>query len=125
MAGRPGLSSEFALVGLDAQQALDMNAFGIELALLDQRLLGDIEPALNLTEGDLAPRQFTLDHSFLRMDQVRRHEFLHDGGFSDDAGWLVQLVFDNARLHWTETIQLRLMTPCLLKVSEVATNFSQ
>ena len=114
LGGKARLSSEFTLTGLDAQGALDIYASEAELALLDQRLVGDLQLALNLTEGDLATRQFTLDHSFLRLDQVQhlmhhqvhRQEHLKDGGLRDDADWWVQLDFDNARLLWTDQIQL-------------------
>jgi len=102
LGGRARLSSEFTLVGLDAQGALTLRAFDAELALLDQHLRGDLHLALQLREGDLATRQFNADHSFLRLDRVQRL----DGERRGDADWWVQLDFDDARLRWTEQITL-------------------
>lgn len=100
--GTARLGSEFTLTGLDASGTLNLRASGVDLALLDQRLRGDLHLALRLTEGDLATRQFSAARSFLRLDRVQRR----NGARPEDAGWWVRLDFDDARLRWTEQVHL-------------------
>lgn len=102
LGGTGRLASEFTLSGLDASGMLNLRASGVDLALLDQRLRGDLHLALQLTEGDLATRRFGAGGSFLRLDRVRRQE----GARAEDAGWWVQLDFEDARLRWTRQIHL-------------------
>jgi hypothetical protein len=85
-----------------AQGEVNLRASGVQLALLDQHLRGDLHLALRLAEGDLASRQFNAARSFLHLDQVQRQ----NGGPPRDAGWWVQLDFDDAQLRWTEQIRL-------------------
>jgi len=102
LGGTARLASEFTLVGLEAQGEVNLQVGGVELALLDQHLRGDLQLALRLAEGDLATRQFNAARSFLRLDQVQRQKGERPG----DAGWWVQLDFDDAQLHWAEQIRL-------------------
>jgi hypothetical protein len=102
LGGTARLASEFTLVGLEAQGEVNLRASGVELALLDQHLRGDLQLALRLAEGDLATRQFNAARSYLRLDQVQRQNGQRPG----DAGWWVQLDFDDAQLRWTEQIRL-------------------
>ena len=102
LGGTAQLASEFTLVGLTAQGEVNLRASDVELALLDQHLRGDLQLALRLADGDLATRQFNAAHSFLRLDQVQRQ----NGEEPGDAGWWVQLDFDDAQLRWTEQIHL-------------------
>ncbi len=102
LGGTARLASEFTLVGLEAQGEVNLRASGVELALLDQHLRGNLQLALRLADGDLATRQFNAARSFLRLDQVQRR----NGERPGDAGWWVQLEFDDAQLHWTEQLRL-------------------
>ncbi len=102
LGGTARLASEFTLVGLEARGEVNLRARGVELALLDQHLRGDLQLALRLAEGDLTTRQFNAARSFLRLDQVQRQ----NGEQPGDAGWWVQLDFDDAQLRWTEQIRL-------------------
>ncbi|TVP83745.1 MAG: hypothetical protein EA347_12030 [Thioalkalivibrio sp.] len=102
LGGTARLASAFTLAGLDASGTLDLYAAGVDLALLDQRLRGDLHLALRLTEGDLATRQFSAARSFLRLDRVQRQ----NGARPEDAGWWVHLDFQDARLRWTEQVHL-------------------
>ncbi|CEP35169.1 MULTISPECIES: hypothetical protein [unclassified Halomonas] len=100
--GQASLESEWLLEGLNAQGEVTLRAFGAELALLDQRLSGDLQLYLQLTEGDLETRRFTADDSFLRLENVNRQS---ENG-SSDAGWWVQLSMDEATLAWEDPIRL-------------------
>ena len=102
LGGTARVASEFTLVGLEARGEVNLRASGVELALLDQHLRGDLQLALRLAEGDLATRQFNAARSFLRLDQVQRQ----NGEQAGDADWWVQLDFDDAQLRWTEQIRL-------------------
>lgn len=102
LGGTARLASAFTLVGLKAQGEVDLRASGVELALLDQHLRGDLQLALRLADGDLATREFNAARSFLRLDHVQRQ----NGERAGDAGWWVQLDFDDAQLRWTEQIRL-------------------
>ena len=102
LGGTARLASAFTLAGLDASGILNLHAFGVDLALLDQRLRGNLHLALRLTDGDLATRQFSAAHSFLRLDRVQRG----NGAAAEDAGWWVHLDFHDARLRWTEQVHL-------------------
>ncbi|WP_336268526.1 hypothetical protein [Vreelandella arctica] len=100
--GQASLESEWLLEGLNAQGEVTLRAFGAELALLDQRLSGDLQLYLQLTEGDLETRRFTADDSFLRLENVNRQS---ENG-SSDAGWWVQLSMKEATLAWEDPIRL-------------------
>ena len=100
--GQASLGSEWLLEGLNAQGNMTLRAFGADLALLDQRLRGDIELYLQLTEGDLQARRFTANDSFLRLENVFR---ISEQG-AQDAGWWVQLSMDDAQLTWDDPIRL-------------------
>ncbi|MGP9766540.1 hypothetical protein ACT3UM_12495 [Halomonas sp. AOP13-D3-9] len=100
--GQASLESEWLLEGLNAQGEITLRAFGAELALLDQRLRGDLQLYLQLTDGDLATRRFTADDSFLRLENVNRQS--EDG--SSDAGWWVRLSMNEATLDWEDPIRL-------------------
>ncbi|MCA1789393.1 MAG: hypothetical protein LC667_05920 [Thioalkalivibrio sp.] len=102
LGGTARLASEFTLVGLEAHGEVNLRASDVELALLDQHLRGNLRLVLRLAEGDLATRQFNVARSFLRLDQVQRQ----NGERPGDAGWWVQLDFDDAQLRWTEQIRL-------------------
>ncbi|BBI52456.1 hypothetical protein HORIV_48770 [Vreelandella olivaria] len=100
--GQASLESEWLLEGLNAQGEITLHAFGAELALLDQRLRGDLHLYLALTEGDLETRRFTANDSFLRLENVSRQS---DNG-SADAGWWVTLSMLDAQLVWEDPIRL-------------------
>lgn len=100
--GQASLTSEWLLEGLNAQGEITLRAFGAELALLDQRLRGDVHLYLHLTDGDLNTRQFTADDSFLRLENVNRQS---ENG-SSDAGWWVQLSMFDAQLAWEDPVRL-------------------
>lgn len=102
LGGQASLSSEWLLEGLNAQGEITLSAFGADLALLDQRLRGDIELHLQLTDGDLQARRFTANDSFLRLENVFR---ISEQGIQD-AGWWVQLSMDDAQLTWGDPIRL-------------------
>ncbi|WP_085917851.1 hypothetical protein [Halomonas sp. CSM-2] len=102
LGGQASLTSEWLLEGLTAEGEINLRAFGADLALLDQRLKGDVELHLQLDEGDLDARRFNADDSFLRLENVFRHSA--DG--TQDAGWWVQLSLDNALLEWRDPINL-------------------
>lgn len=102
LGGQASLNSEWLLEGLNAQGNITLRAFGADLALLDQRLRGDIELHLQLTDGDLQARRFTANDSFLRLENVFR---LSEQG-TQDAGWWVQLTLDDAQLTWDDPIRL-------------------
>ncbi|OWV30729.1 hypothetical protein [Halomonas campaniensis] len=100
--GQASLESEWLLEGLNAQGEITLRAFGAELALLDQRLRGDLHLYLALTEGDLETRRFTANDSFLHLENVSRQS---DNG-SADAGWWVTLSMLDAQLVWEDPIRL-------------------
>ncbi|MEH6640873.1 hypothetical protein [Vreelandella glaciei] len=100
--GQASLASEWLLEGLNAQGEIKLRAFGAELALLDQRLRGDVHLYLHLTDGDLNTRRFTANDSFLRLENVN----LQSENGSSDAGWWVQLSMSDAQLAWEDPIRL-------------------
>lgn len=100
--GQASLESEWLLEGLNAQGKIALRAFGAELALLDQRLRGDVHLDLHLADGDLKTRRFTADDSVLRLENVNRQS---ENG-SSDAGWWVQLAMFDAQLAWEDPIRL-------------------
>ncbi|HAA43955.1 MAG TPA: hypothetical protein DCE28_00405 [Halomonas sp.] len=100
--GQASLESEWLLEGLNAQGEITLRAFGAELALLEQRLRGDLHLYLQLTDGDLATRRFTANDSFLRLENVNRQS---ENGLSD-AGWWVTLSMLEAQLAWEDPIRL-------------------
>ncbi|MEA2117223.1 hypothetical protein [Halovibrio sp. HP20-50] len=100
--GQANLESEWLLEGLNAQGEITLSAFGAELALLEQRLRGDLQFYLHLTDGDLRTRRFTADDSFLRLENIAR---LSEDG-PGDTGWWVQLLMDEAQLEWADPIRL-------------------
>ena len=100
--GQASLESEWLLEGLNAQGEITLRAFGAELALLDQRLRGDLHLYLALTEGDLETRRFTANDSVLRLENVNRQS---ENG-SSDAGWWVTLSMLDAQLAWQDPIRL-------------------
>ncbi|MGO2246720.1 MAG: hypothetical protein ACTH5L_09955, partial [Halomonas sp.] len=102
LGGQASLASEWLLEGMNAQGNMTLRAFGADLALLDQRLRGDIELYLNLTNGDLQTRRFTANDSFLRLENVFR---ISEQG-AQDAGWWVQLSMNDAQLAWGDPIRL-------------------
>ncbi|PCF97116.1 hypothetical protein [Vreelandella nigrificans] len=102
LGGQASLASEWLLDGLNAKGEINLRAFRAELALLDQRLRGDIELRLQLTEGDLETRRFTANESYLRLENVFRQS--EEG--AQDAGWWVQLSMDQAQLEWDDPIRL-------------------
>lgn len=102
LGGQANLASEWLLEGLEAQGEVTLRAFGADMELLDQRLRGDVELHLQLTEGDLEARSFTANDSFLRLENVFR---LSEQGVLD-AGWWVQLSMDEAQLEWDDPIRL-------------------
>ncbi len=102
LGGRARMASEFELTALAARGAVNLQASGVELALLDQLLRGDLHLDLRLEDGDLATRRFNAAHSFLRLDRIQRQ----NGEQPGDADWWVQLDFDDARLRWTDRVDL-------------------
>lgn len=102
LGGQASLTSEWRLEGMTAQGELTLRAFGTELALLDQRLRGDVELHLILTEGDLEARRFNANDSFLRLENV----FRQSAEGAQDAGWWVQLTMEGAQLEWDDPIRL-------------------
>ncbi|MBT2785614.1 MULTISPECIES: hypothetical protein [unclassified Halomonas] len=100
--GQASLESEWLLEGLNAQGEITLRAFGAELALLDQRLRGDLQLYLQLTDGNLETRRFTANDSFLRLENVNRQS---ENGASD-AGWWVTLSMLDAQLAWEDPIRL-------------------
>ncbi|NVF12636.1 hypothetical protein [Vreelandella maris] len=100
--GQASLASEWLLEGLNAQGEITLRAFGAELALLDQRLRGDVHLYLHLTDGDLNTRRFTANDSFLRLENVN----LQNENGSSDAGWWVQLSMFDAQLAWEDPVRL-------------------
>lgn len=102
LAGQASLESEWLLEGLNAQGEITLRAFGADLALLEQRLRGDLQLYLHLTDGDLETRRFTADDSFLRLENIAR---LSSNGTAD-TGWWVQLSMLDAQLVWADTTRL-------------------
>ncbi|RUR33622.1 hypothetical protein [Vreelandella nanhaiensis] len=102
LGGQASLASEWLLDGLKAQGQLSLRAFGADMALLDQRLRGDLHLSLILTDGDLETHRFTADNSFLRLENIIRP----NEGISADAGWWVQFSMNNAQLDWTDPVHL-------------------
>lgn len=100
--GQASLESQWLLEGLNAQGEITLRAFGAELALLEQRLRGDLHLFLQLTDGDLETRRFIANDSFLRLENVNRQS---ENG-SSDAGWWVTLSMLNAQLAWEDPIRL-------------------
>ena len=102
LSGNASLTSEWLLEGLRAQGDITLRAFDTEMALLEQRLRGDVTLHLQLTEGDIETRRFTANDSYLRLENVFRRS---DDG-TQDAGWWVQLTMEEAQLEWSDPIQL-------------------
>ncbi|MFN2410109.1 MAG: hypothetical protein ABR539_07410 [Halomonas sp.] len=102
LGGQASLTSEWLLDGLTAEGEINLRAFGAELALLDQRLKGDVELHLQLDEGDLDARRFNANDSFLRLKNV----FRQSAEGTQDAGWWVQLSLEDALLEWRDPINL-------------------
>lgn len=100
--GQASLASEWLLEGVNAQGEITLRAFGADMALLDQRLRGDLHLYLHLTDGNLETRHFTADDSFLRLENVSRQS---ESGAAD-AGWWVQLSMLDAQLAWGDPIRL-------------------
>ncbi|NYS78388.1 MULTISPECIES: hypothetical protein [Halomonadaceae] len=100
--GQASLASEWLLEGFNAQGEITLRAFGAELALLDQRLRGDVHLYLHLTDGDLNTRRFTANDSFLRLENVN----LQSENGASDAGWWVQLSMFDAQLAWEDPVRL-------------------
>lgn len=102
LSGNASLTSEWLLEGIRAQGDITLRAFETEMALLEQRLRGDVTLHLQLTEGDIETRRFTANDSYLRLENVFRRS---DDG-TQDAGWWVQLTMEEAQLDWSDPIQL-------------------
>lgn len=102
LSGNASLTSEWLLEGLRAQGDITLRAFETEMALLEQRLRGDVTLHLQLTEGDIETRRFVANDSYLRLENVFRRS---DDG-TQDAGWWVQLTMEEAQLNWGDPIQL-------------------
>jgi hypothetical protein len=102
LGGQASLASEWLLEGMTAQGELTLRAFGADMALLDQRLRGDVELHLTLTEGDLETLRFNANDSFLRLENIFRQST--EG--RQDAGWWVQLTMEDAQLEWGDPIRL-------------------
>ena len=102
LSGNASLTSEWLLEGLRAQGDITLRAFDTEMALMEQRLRGDVTLHLQLTEGDIETRRFTANDSYLRLENVFRRS---DDG-TQDAGWWVQLTMEEAQLEWSDPIQL-------------------
>ncbi|WP_404342890.1 hypothetical protein [Vreelandella venusta] len=102
LSGNASLTSEWLLEGLRAQGDITLRAFETEMALLEQRLKGDVTLHLQLTEGDIETRRFVANDSYLRLENVFRRS---DDG-TQDAGWWVQLTMEEAQLNWGDPIQL-------------------
>ncbi|WP_243470447.1 hypothetical protein [Vreelandella lionensis] len=102
LSGSASLTSEWLLEGLRAQGDITLRAFETEMALLEQRLRGDVTLHLQLTEVDIETRRFVANDSYLRLENVFRRS---DDG-TQDAGWWVQLTMEEAQLNWDDPIQL-------------------
>jgi len=102
LSGSASLTSEWLLEGLRAQGDITLRAFETEMALLEQRLRGDVTLHLQLTEGDIETRRFVANDSYLRLENVFRRS---DDG-TQDAGWWVQLTMEEAQLNWGDPIHL-------------------
>lgn len=102
LSGNASLTSEWLLEGLRAQGDITLRAFETEMALLEQRLKGDVTLHLQLTEGDIETRRFVANDSYLRLENVFRRS---DDG-TQDAGWWVQLTMEEAQLNWGDPIHL-------------------
>ncbi|SDN70417.1 hypothetical protein [Vreelandella arcis] len=100
--GQASLSSELVLRGMQGEGDVTFRAFGTELALLEQRLRGDIHMQLELSEGDLDAMRFVANDSFLRLDNVLRL----GGEATSDAGWWAQLDMNEATLTWETPVNL-------------------
>lgn len=102
LGGQASLESEWLLEGLNAQGEITLRAFGADLALLEQRLRGDLQLYLHLTDGDLETRRFTADDSFLRLENIARLS----NNSTADTGWWVQLSMLDAQLDWADPPRL-------------------
>jgi hypothetical protein len=102
LSGSASLTSEWLLEGRRAQGDITLRAFDTEMALLEQRLRGDVTLHLQLTEGDIETRRFVANDSYLRLENVFRRS---DDG-TQDAGWWVQLTMEEAQLNWGDPIHL-------------------
>ena len=102
LSGSASLTSEWLLEGRRAQGDITLRAFETEMALLEQRLRGDVTLHLQLTEGDIETRRFVANDSYLRLENVFRRS---DDG-TQDAGWWVQLTMEEAQLNWGDPIHL-------------------
>ena len=99
LGGQAQLSSEFELTGLMARGKVNLKASSIKMKLLEQQIHGDLHLSLNLEEGDLLSHQFLASDSFLRLDNIQRE-------MSDDVDWWIVLTFTDAKLGWTDHIDL-------------------
>ncbi|MFG6667031.1 hypothetical protein ACGK9R_07965 [Halomonas sp. HNIBRBA4712] len=102
LGGQASLESEWRLDGYRAEGEVTLRAFRTELALLKQRLRGDLTLHLALDEGDWQTRRFRARDSRLTLENVFR---LSDQG-AQDAGWWVRLELVDAALTWAEPIEL-------------------
>lgn len=102
--GQASLASELWLDGMRARGSVTLRAFGADLALLDQRLHGDVHLQLNLSDGDLVTRRFTADDSFLHLENVARPQTSTQPG--PDTGWWVRLDMPRAELLWADSPEL-------------------
>ena len=100
--GQASLSSELVLRGMQGEGDVTFRAFGTELALLEQRLRGDIHMQLVLSEGDLEAMRFVANDSFLRLENVSRM----GNAATSDAGWWAQLDMHEAALLWETPVNL-------------------
>ncbi|WP_447893897.1 hypothetical protein [Vreelandella sp. GE22] len=103
LGGQASLESEWRLTGYQAEGEITLRAFETELALLEQRLRGDIELHLALSEGDWQSRRFRASDSSVKLENVFR---LSEQG-AQDAGWWVRLAMTDAALTWGEPIHLK------------------
>ncbi|MEC8902223.1 MAG: hypothetical protein VYB92_10375, partial [Pseudomonadota bacterium] len=72
LSGSASLTSEWLLEGRRAQGDITLRAFDTEMALMEQRLRGDVTLHLQLTEGDIETRRFVANDSYLRLENVFR-----------------------------------------------------
>ncbi|WP_319022803.1 MULTISPECIES: hypothetical protein [unclassified Halomonas] len=102
LGGQANLESQWRLQGYQVEGEITLRAFQTELALLEQRLRGDLELHLALTEGDWQTRRFRADDSWVRLENV----FRLSGEGRQDAGWWVRLELFNAALTMAEPVEL-------------------
>ncbi|WNL39958.1 hypothetical protein RN346_05190 [Halomonas sp. PAMB 3232] len=102
LGGQASLESEWRLEGYRVEGETTLRAFQTELSLLEQRLRGDIELHLALTEGDWQTRRFRADDSWIQLENV----FRLSGEGRQDAGWWVRLELIDAALTMDEPVEL-------------------